>query len=500
MKHKLFTLSLVSLFLGSIAYAQNAEVNKVISSNQSGTLIVNPAANTNYTVTIDEGVTYTNTTMRVVNDVSPTGSNTYLVTGDGNLIVSCERKDHAVVLGNGSNKTPNSSIIFDVNTTINKGSAGGSNLTLTNEINVSFYKNLNASELTLGDNGGVANSLVTFGKADATDTYTATLNKISAKTNTFTVNSNYTVNVASSINAKSINLVGGTMTGTTISAASLSMTSGSLTGTIITADSINMTGGTINATTISAKTANLSKGTISVNTISSADAIESLTISGGSITAKKELYVGDTLVTSGGLYTSEGLSIKTGSTLTQKGGTVHGSYGLRFSTGSTYEYYKGTGPSQIVTSGGTVKLYNNFATGLIKVNGANTLDLYWNGFSVILAGSSGATQGLFTDGNANATFNLIVESGYNWENDKLFIGNITEDQLYARIGAIQIGDTRYEKGEWYEIIELVAGTTVYNSKDVSGFYINLVNVPEPAEWALIFGTIAFGFIAYRRRK
>jgi hypothetical protein len=167
---------------------------------------------------------------------------------------------------------------------------------------------------------------------------------------------------------------------------------------------------------------------------------------------------------------------------------------------ATYEYYKGKGPSQIVTSGGTVKLYNDFATGLIKVNDANTLDLYWNSFSVILAGSSGATQGLFTDGTVGATFNLIVESGYKWENDKLFIGNITEDQLYERIGAIQIGDTRYEKGEWYEIIEFIAGTGIYNSKEESGYYINLVNVPEPAEWALIFGAIAFGFIAYRRRK
>ncbi|MBE6414038.1 MAG: PEP-CTERM sorting domain-containing protein [Verrucomicrobiaceae bacterium] len=34
----------------------------------------------------------------------------------------------------------------------------------------------------------------------------------------------------------------------------------------------------------------------------------------------------------------------------------------------------------------------------------------------------------------------------------------------------------------------------------SGVYNIYTQVPEPAEWALIFGAIAFGFIAYRRRK
>ena len=34
----------------------------------------------------------------------------------------------------------------------------------------------------------------------------------------------------------------------------------------------------------------------------------------------------------------------------------------------------------------------------------------------------------------------------------------------------------------------------------SGIYNIYTQVPEPAEWALIFGAIALGFIAYRRRK
>jgi hypothetical protein len=122
-----------------------------------------------------------------------------------------------------------------------------------------------------------------------------------------------------------------------------------------------------------------------------------------------------------------------------------------------------------------------------------------NGFETTLTGNiKSGYQGLYTDGNVDATFNLIVEKGYNWENDKFFVGNITEEDLIDRIGAVQIGDTRYEAGEWGEILEFVETTITIGETQHNGFYINVV--PEPAEWALIFGAIAFGFIAYRRRK
>ena len=34
----------------------------------------------------------------------------------------------------------------------------------------------------------------------------------------------------------------------------------------------------------------------------------------------------------------------------------------------------------------------------------------------------------------------------------------------------------------------------------TGVYTIYTQVPEPAEWAMIFGAIALGFVAYRRRK
>ena len=36
--------------------------------------------------------------------------------------------------------------------------------------------------------------------------------------------------------------------------------------------------------------------------------------------------------------------------------------------------------------------------------------------------------------------------------------------------------------------------------EANAFWVNAVAVPEPAEWALIFGAIALGLVIYRRRK
>ena len=36
--------------------------------------------------------------------------------------------------------------------------------------------------------------------------------------------------------------------------------------------------------------------------------------------------------------------------------------------------------------------------------------------------------------------------------------------------------------------------------DVNGYYLNLVQVPEPAQWSMILGSLALGVALYRRRK
>ncbi len=46
----------------------------------------------------------------------------------------------------------------------------------------------------------------------------------------------------------------------------------------------------------------------------------------------------------------------------------------------------------------------------------------------------------------------------------------------------------------------VVDFTFTDDKENGGVFINVATVPEPAEWAMIFGAIALGFVAYRRRK
>ena len=76
----------------------------------------------------------------------------------------------------------------------------------------------------------------------------------------------------------------------------------------------------------------------------------------------------------------------------------------------------------------------------------------------------------------------------NFSDNRVFIAT-NASSPYIVDGITISGDTGAE-------LEFVAGT--YNS--TKGFWLNAVAVPEPAEWAMIFGGIALGLAIYRRRK
>ena len=49
--------------------------------------------------------------------------------------------------------------------------------------------------------------------------------------------------------------------------------------------------------------------------------------------------------------------------------------------------------------------------------------------------------------------------------------------------------------------DLVAdGTILVDTTKNSGYYTYTMTIPEPSTYAMIFGAIALGFVAYRRRK
>ena len=82
--------------------------------------------------------------------------------------------------------------------------------------------------------------------------------------------------------------------------------------------------------------------------------------------------------------------------------------------------------------------------------------------------------------------------------ETLFIGTDVADKITSGDVVLYASDgtTALVNGEGgYDLSEL----TQYNN--VEGYWLNAyVAVPEPAQWAMIFGAIALGFVAYRRKK
>ena len=82
---------------------------------------------------------------------------------------------------------------------------------------------------------------------------------------------------------------------------------------------------------------------------------------------------------------------------------------------------------------------------------------------------------------------FFVNLAGSWEDDVLKITSMTQSEIETL--TFKLNDT-----------EMILGTDYMVKATEGGFYINTVAVPEPAEWAMIFGAIALVFVAYRRRK
>ena len=83
---------------------------------------------------------------------------------------------------------------------------------------------------------------------------------------------------------------------------------------------------------------------------------------------------------------------------------------------------------------------------------------------------------------------LLIE---NFDDERIFFAS-SDNWGTISISATDKNGKTFTKDE----LELVAGTYIDGT---SGFWLNAV-VPEPSTHAMIFGAIALGFAAYRRRK
>ena len=142
---------------------------------------------------------------------------------------------------------------------------------------------------------------------------------------------------------------------------------------------------------------------------------------------------------------------------------------------------------------------NNDMSGTINLNGKNlTVDqaIYNPG-----AGKTSTVSINFADGaeilffkelglSTNST-NILTISGFDASEDFLIVGKSTTDYsdhiYFADLGT---------KGVDYEIIkaEKIIDSVKYS------LYSYKLAIPEPSTYAMIFGAIALGFVAFRRRK
>lgn len=104
-------------------------------------------------------------------------------------------------------------------------------------------------------------------------------------------------------------------------------------------------------------------------------------------------------------------------------------------------------------------------------------------------------KALFTQDLSEAGATVTIE---NFQNDTIFFkelvytdGNIDDPTIYAAedLAKIDLGE------KWKD---LKIETVQYEGE--SWLTIKATQIPEPAEWAMIFGVITFGFVIYRRKK
>ena len=120
---------------------------------------------------------------------------------------------------------------------------------------------------------------------------------------------------------------------------------------------------------------------------------------------------------------------------------------------------------------------------------------YWNGATelTIELSAENSDAKLYVGGISGASGNTLVIE--NFDDNMICFWTGDEDKVFSYYDSIianGVDGNTYGKSD----LTLVKGTL--DGNDV--YFLNRINIPEPAEWAAIFGAIALGFTVYRRRK
>lgn len=222
-----------------------------------------------------------------------------------------------------------------------------------------------------------------------------------------------------------------------------------------------------------------------------------LNLSSGNITSGKNLDVRGTLKQTGGKYL-----ITNASTVVYKGGVLD----LGVEKGFVTRWVNLSGGSTVIFRAKNALVQDEAGTPRVlalqgAADGNITMKMYADQtFNTLWFSSSDIVVDLYTNGNAitfsginyaeganNGTFNIFIEEGFEWQNDKIHFTNATAELVEATLGTITIDGKVIDSSQYR-----------FDSDGANGIYLNIV--PEPATYAAIFGALAIAFAFVRRRK
>ncbi len=266
---------------------------------------------------------------------------------------------------------------------------------------------------------------------------------------------------------------------------------------------VTQLGGTVvfnGKTTINTSTLNISGITVFKRTSSSTGLItinaneikgttNAMIVGRGSI--QQNIVINGSVDLSG---TAQKVFLNSTTSLTLNGDSKLNIFDLTDNVGDDGLYYKDT----------TIRTQGAVTTKLTIGSGADvsikTLGMY-NTNSVLNIEFANATGSLTID-----AFDIIAD-GYDADHIAgtgdigiSIVGSVFE-QIKIKEG-IKVGDTVVDENNFTNYFTAEEGKTLSLTSAGDGYYyVNATTaVPEPAEWAMIFGAIALGFVAYRRRK
>lgn len=129
---------------------------------------------------------------------------------------------------------------------------------------------------------------------------------------------------------------------------------------------------------------------------------------------------------------------------------------------------------------------------LLAITGATTFNVKADVSFGTMANSSASTMTINLL-NDFATFKIENMEGELHENARIVVNNFQNDRVYFGGDTIQNYLDRF-------VLQDAKGNLLNGALSINNGWLTLTAVPEPAEWAMIFGAIALGLAVYRRRK